>query len=186
MDPFISDFNNTVLNIILHLKEDLKTIRTGRANPSMIENIIVDAYGGQSKLRMMELATITTEGPSVIIIIPFDPSTVQDIEKAILKSPLGFSPQVSGARILVKVPALSEEQRLKFSKLIGQIVEEKKSNLRNARDDVRKKIKAEFENKTITEDGKYRLEKEIDNTTQKFTAEIQQIKEGKEKEVMEV
>jgi len=186
MDPLISGFNNSLQNIVIRLKEDLKTVRTGRANPVMLENLIVEAYGGQSKLKMMEVATITTEGPSIILIQPFDPSTVQDIEKAILKSPLGFSPQVQGTRLLIKVPPLSEEQRLKFTKLIGQIIEEKKSIIRNERDNVRKTIKSQFENKDLTEDGKFRLEKEIDNITQKFTSEIQQIKESKEKEIMAI
>lgn len=186
MDPLISTFQTSLQNIILRLKEDLKAIRTGRANPAMLENLIVETYGGQSKLKLMELSTITTEGPSIIVILPFDPSTIQDIEKTILQSPLGFSPQVQGTRILVKVPPLSEEQRIKFTKLIGQIVEEKKETLRGERDNVRKTLKSQFENKTLSEDVKFRLEKEIDNITQKITAEIQEIKVSKEKEIMEV
>lgn len=186
MDPLISNFNSTLQQIVLRLKEELKTIRTGRANPAMLENLIVETYGGQTKLKIMEVATITTEGPSIILILPFDPSTIQDIEKTILQSPLGFSPQVQGTRILVKVPPLSEEQRIKFTKLIGQMVEDKKEVLRNERDNVRKTIKSQFESKTLSEDVKFRLEKEIDNIAQKVTAEIQTIKTSKEKEIMEV
>jgi len=186
MDPIISIFNSSCQSIILRLKDDLKTIRTSRASGSLVENLIVETYGGQTKLKLMELATITTSGPSIITISPFDPSTTQDIEKAILKSPLGLSPQVQGQKINVNIPALSQEQREKFLKLIGQKIEEKRVSVRNARDNERKKIKLSFENKELTEDQKFRLEKEIDNINEKIMEEIQSIKQNKEKEIMEV
>lgn len=186
MDPLTSDFQTNLTNVISRLKEDLKTIRTGRASSGLLENLMVETYGGQTKLRLMELSTIMTAGPSLITISPFDSSTIQDIERAILKSPLGFSPQVQGNKINVIVPSLSAEQREKFSKLIGQNVEEKRVMMRNMRDDARKKIKNMFEKKELTEDQKFRLEKEIDTINQKFMLEVQTIKESKEKEVMEV
>lgn len=186
MDPLITNFKTSLSSIILRLREDLKTIRTGRASPAMLENLMVETYQGQTKLKLMEMATITTDGPLLITIVPFDPSTMKDIEKAILKSPLGFSPQVQGTRIIVRIPPLSQEQREKFVRLLAQMIEEKKMVVRNQRDEIRKKIKAQFEQKLLTEDAKYRLEKEIDNITQKSSVEIQTIKENKEKEIMEV
>jgi len=186
MDPLISSFQSSLQSIVLRLKEDLKTIRTGRANPAILENLIVDAYAGQTKLKLLELSTITTEGPANIIVLPFDPSTIKDIETAILKSPLGFSPQTQGTRIIVRLPALSQEQREKFTKLVSQMIEDKKTQVRNERDEVRKKIKQDFEAKIVTEDQKFRLEKDIDSMTQKYNLEIQQIKESKEKEIMAI
>lgn len=186
MDSFIQDYRNKIDVIIEHLKEDLKSIRTGRANPALVENIIVEAYGGQSKLKLFELATITTEGPTSLIVVPFDPSTLQDIEKAILKSPLNITPQTQTTRIILRLPPLSSDQREKITKFLNQKIEDKKVNLRNYRDEVRKKIKLAIENKEISEDEKYRLEKEIDSLTQKIMKEIELIKEIKKKEITEI
>lgn len=168
------------------LKEDLKSIRTGRATPSLVENITVEAYGGSTKLRLMEMATIVTEGPSALSITPFDPSTLQDIEKSILKSPLGMSPITQGTRIIIKIPPFSEEQREKFIKLAGTKVEEKKVQVRANRDDARKLLKDRFEKKEITEDEKFRVEKEIDSMSSKFMEEIETIQDKKEQEIREV
>lgn len=186
MNPYLTEFKNALQKNIVLLKEDLKTIRTGRANPSIIEGLIVEAYGGQSKLKLMELASIINEDPTTLAINPYDPSTVQDIEKAFQKSPLGLNPQTQGTKIIVRLPPLSQEQRQKFVKLIGEKVEEKKNSMRNIRDEVRKKIKMSFEKKEITEDHRFRFEKEIDTETQNATASLQTIKESKERELMEV
>lgn len=182
----ISEFKQKSQKIIESLKEDLKSIRTGRANPSLVENLVVETYGGTTKLKLMELSTITTEGPTALSIIPFDPSTTSDIEKSILKSPLGLSPAVQGNRIIIKIPPLSAEQREKYIKLVGEKIEERKNQIRNLRDEIRKNIKNLFEKKEITEDEKYRLEKEIDNHNSVVMKEIDNIKEKKEAEIREV
>ncbi|MBI3619528.1 ribosome recycling factor [Candidatus Roizmanbacteria bacterium] len=186
MDPIIVDFKNHADKTVSYLKEELKTIRTGKANPSMLENLSVDAYGGQTKLRLMELATITSEGPTTLVVIPFDPATTQDIERGILKSPLGISPSVQGGRIMIKLPLLSEEQRQKMTKLVGQQTEEKKQTVRNLRDEARKKVKIQLEKKEITEDDKFRTEKDIDTVSQKYLEEIDRIRTTKEQEIMAI
>jgi len=185
-NDLVEQFQQHSSKTVNSLKEDLKSIRTGRANPALVENLVVDAYGGQSKLKLFELSTISTEGPSALVVVPFDPSTIIDIEKAILKSPLGISPQTQGGRIIIRLPSLSTEQREKLAKLLGQKTEEKKITIRNNRDEARKKIRLDFEAKEITEDDKYRLEKEIDNLAQKLMEEIQIIRENKEKEISEI
>lgn len=182
----LTDFKTQLALTATALTEDLKTIRTGRANPIIIEQLVVEAYGGSTKLKLMELATITNEGPAALVIVPFDPSTVPDIEKAILKSPLGLSPQVQGTRLIIRIPPLSEEQREKYVKLVNQKIEEKRNIVRNHRDDVRKKIKTQFDEKTMTEDEKYRTEKEIDTITQKANSQLLEIKEAKEREIREI
>ncbi len=186
MDSYLATLKTTYQKITDHLKEDLKTIRTGRANPAIVENLIVETYGGSTKLRLLELATIMTEGPTVLAIMPFDPATIIDIEKAVLKSPLGLSPRTQNNRILIVIPPLSQEQREKFIKLISQKIEEHKNQIRQERDELRKKIKQSFEGKTITEDEKYRVEKEIDLISQTIVANIQTIKDNKDREIMEV
>lgn len=182
----VTTFNTQAGKTIDSLKEDLKSIRTGRASPNLVENLIVETYGGQSKLRLLELATIMTEGASSISISPYDPSVIQDIEKAILKSPLGLTPTNQGAKIIIRIPSLNTEQREKYIKVVGEKIEEKKVIVRNHRDDCRKVIKTSFEKKEISEDEKYRLEKEIDQRSTKFMEEINVVRESKEKEIMEV
>ncbi len=182
----VSTFNQQAAKTIASLKEDLKSIRTGRASPSLVENLTVETYGGQTKLRLLELATIITEGASLISISPFDPSVIQDIEKAILKSPLGLTPATQGTKIIIRIPSLNTEQREKYIKVVREKVEEKKVTVRNHRDDSRRIIKNSFEKKEMSEDEKYRLEKEIDTQSIKFMEEINVIKESKEKEIMEV
>lgn len=180
------DFTKASQGIILHLKEELKTIRTGRANPAVLEDLIVEAYGGQSKFRMLELATITTGGASQLLVAPYDPITVPDIERAILKSPLGLTPVNQGGRIIIRIPPLSQEQRQKLTKIINQKIEEKKNSIRMLRDEARKKIKHQAEAKEITKDDRFRIEKDIDTATQKLMEEIETIKKNKDKEIMEV
>ncbi|MDO9028601.1 MAG: ribosome-recycling factor [Candidatus Roizmanbacteria bacterium] len=182
----VSLFSQLANKTIQSLKEDLKSIRTGRASPSIVENLIVETYGGQTKLRLLELATITTEGPQALLIIPFDPSVLLDIEKSVLKSPLGLTPAVQGSKIIIRIPSLNTEQREKYIKIVREKVEEKKVTIRNHRDDTRRIIKTAFEKKEMGEDEKYRLEKEIDSQTTKFMEEINNIKESKENEIREV
>lgn len=182
----VSTFKEQATKTVASLKEDLKSIRTGRASPSLVENLIVETYGGQTKLRLLEMATIMVEGASAINITPYDPSVIQDIERAILKSPLGLTPSSQGTRILIRIPSLNTEQREKYIKIVGEKIEEKKVTIRNHRDDSRKTLKNALEKKEMSEDEKYRLEKEIDVQSTKFMEEIDVIRSNKEKEIMEV
>lgn len=186
MDSILEQFKQSAEKTLLYLKEDLKSIRTGKANPALIENLIIETYGGQSKLKLMELATIMTEGPTALSVTPFDPSTLSDIERAILKSSLGITSSIQGNRLLAKIPPLSQEQREKLVKLVNQKTEERKNIIRNNRDEARKKIKQLFEAKEITEDDKFRLEKEVDTETQRLMEELQKIKESKGREILEI
>lgn len=182
----IEDFKQQSEKTLLYLKEDLKSIRTGKSNPALLENLIIETYGGQTKSRLMELATIVGEGPSALSVTPYDPSTLADIERAILKSALGISPAVQGNRIIARIPPLSQEQREKYSKLVSQKVEEKKNVIRGFRDEARRKIKQQFEAKEIREDEKFKFEKDIDAASQQIMDELHLIRDNKEKEIMEI
>lgn len=184
MDSFLQEFKTTARESIETAQEELKGIRTGRANPGMVENLHIEAYGAKMKLR--EIATIATEGATTLVVVPFDPSTVTDIEKGIMASPLGFNPQTEGNKMYIRIPPLSEEQRVKYTKLAGQIVEDIKNMVRREREEIRKKVKRMFDDKEITEDDKFRIEKEIDTITTNTTNELQTLREKKEKEIMEV
>ncbi|PIZ65817.1 ribosome recycling factor [Candidatus Roizmanbacteria bacterium CG_4_9_14_0_2_um_filter_39_13] len=185
MHDIIPTFKSQTEELVSKLQAELKGIRTGRAHTGMIEGLQVEAYGG-TKMRLIELASITTESNDALVITPFDPSTVSDIEKGILASPLGLSPNTQGSRIVVRVPPLSEEQRVKFVKLVSQLVEETRNKVRYERDSIRKKIKQLEDAKELTEDDTYRLEKEVDAMTGKINNELQTVKESKEQEIMEV
>lgn len=181
---FAQDFTTEAKKTVEHLKTEMQSIRTGRPSTTILETIQVDAYG--AKMKLNEVATIASEGSNALVISPFDPSTTPDIEKAILKSPLNLTPKPNGGRIMVVFPALNEEQREKYVKLVGQMVEEHKVSVRSHRDDARKKIKAAHDAKTITDDDKFRFEKDIDTAAQKINDEITSLKEKKEAAIREI
>lgn len=182
----ISEFKQKLDRVIEKTKEEIVTIKTGKASPVMVESLMVLSYGGTTKLKLLELATIMTEGASGLLIAPFDPSTVQDIEKAILSSPLNLTPRVDGKNIHIKIPPLSEEQRKQMLKTVSTKIEEGKVAMRHDRDEARKKVKAAQEEKTISEDDKFRIEKDIDKITHEYTLSLEELKSRKEKELMEV
>ena len=141
MEETIKQFENEIDKIIEDLKSELLSIRSGRITPALVEGLTVETYGGSAKLKLLELATITNQGPQTLVISPFDHSTLQDIEKALQKTKLGARPQVQGQVIYLRFPPLSSEQRKKFVKVVGEIVEENKVKVRSARDAIRKKNK---------------------------------------------
>jgi len=185
-NSFYQDINQKIQKLVEYIRSDISTIRTGKASPSLVENIMVEAYGGTTKLRVAELSTITNEGPQGILVTPFDASTIKDIEKALFSSPLNLNPRVEGKNIHIKLPPLTEDQRKNFAKLIGQKIEEGKNKLRGIRDEARKRTKIEGEAKSITEDQKFRIEKEIDKIIQNSNSNLEEIKGKKEKELMEL
>lgn len=170
--------------ILEKAKEELSGIRTGRATPALIEGVMVDAYG--VKMRLMDTASITTDGAQTLIVQPFDSGITQSIEKAILESPLGISPSNQSGRLFIKIPPLSEEQRGKLIKVVGTIIEDKRNALRLSREDIRRHIKVSFEKKEITEDDKFKAEKDLDASIKDFDAQLINMKDKKEAELKTV
>jgi len=181
-----SDFTKKAAFIIDKLKEELKSIRTGTISPALVENIVVETYGGQTRLKLFQLAAITTTGSQTLLIAPFDSSTLKDIEKSLLQSNLGASPITQNNQIFLKFPPLSTEQREKLVKIINQIIEETRRKIRDLRDNSRKSIKISFEKKEINEDQKFKKEKEIDTQTQKVNEMIEEIKTKKINEILTI
>ena len=180
------NFRTQLVQVVNRAQENLATIRTGRATSALIENLIVTPYGGEAKLKVIELATINNEGPQTLLVTPFDPSVIADLEKALRESSLSFSVSVSGNQVRVKAPPLTEEQRQKYSKLVSQFAEESRESIRRQRDDIRKKLKDEFDSKQISEDVKYRQEEEIEKIAKEFTDKIEDLKKHKEQEVLTI
>ncbi len=182
----IEEFKKNGDTYISKLKERVGEIRTGRTTPALIENIVVTTYSGQAKLKLTELASISISSPTSLTVAPFDQSTIQDIEKAIMQSPLHLTPRTQGNLIIINIPPLSEEQRKKINKVLGEYIENTRVQIRKERDNTRKRIKKMLEDKEISEDKKFSLEKEIDKATQELNQIVEEIKQKKEKEILSI
>jgi ribosome recycling factor len=166
------------------LEEDLTSIRTGRANPALVEKMLVEYYGALTPLQ--QLASIGVPEPRQLLIRPFDPATMKDIERAILTSDLGLTPNSDGKSIRLNLPPLTEERRRDLVRVVKNRVEEARVAARNIRRDSIKDMR-EFEHeKMISEDDLKRGEEEIQKITDSFITDINQTGERKEVEVMEV
>jgi len=170
--------------IISYLKSELSAVRTGRAHASLVEDLEVLAYG--QKMLLKELASITVPEPQLIVIEPWDKSIIQDIEKAFRNSKLGLSPAVDEQIIRVPVPPLSEERRQEFVKLVKQKVEEARQKVRDARQEAIEEIRRQEKDKEISEDEKFRLQKEVQREVDECNQEIQEIGEAKESEILRI
>lgn len=166
------------------LQEDLSSIRTGRAHPGLVEKIQVEYYGAPTPL--IQLASISVPEPRALMIKPFDKSTLKAIERAILASDLGLTPNNDGIAIRLNLPPLNEERRRDLVKHVNHRLEEARVALRNIRRDTIKDIK-EFENeKLISEDDRKRGEEELQKIIERLIGDIEKIGQNKEKEIMEV
>lgn len=166
---------------IEHLKEDLKTIRTGRANPGMVDSVMVDAYGSQ--VRIKDIASITVPEARQLLITPFDPNMRGAIGKAIEKANLGFLPIVDGNAVRIKITQMDESIRKQMTKLCHEFREKAKVSVRNARRDGNEEARQQKAKSTIAEDEMKRLEKQIQDLTDKYCKEADDLTDKKEKEI---
>ena len=177
----ISDRMGKVLDI---LRGDLGTIRTGRAAPSILESVSVLVYGGSTRLKILELATIAVLDSQTLTITPFDPSIIDEIKKGILESNIGLTPVADGALIRISIPPLSEERRRELIKPMKQKLESGRVMVRQIRHDGMGEIKKEYNDKAISEDELLRLEKEIQRITDDNIALIEDMGRKKEEELL--
>ncbi len=172
-------------NAVAHFKEELKKIRTGRAHPSMLDGVKVEAYGTEMPLN--QVATIVAPEAQLLQITPFDPNNLQAITTAIRNHPsLGLNPADDGRVVRVPIPPLTEERRREIVKQLGGKVEETNIALRNARRDAFDAIAAAKKDKLIGEDDAKRLEKQVDEVMSAVRADIDAIAKAKETEIMTV
>jgi ribosome recycling factor len=167
-----------------YLQHEFAAVRTGKASPALVENIDVEAYGAQMKLK--QLALITTPEPRLLVIQPFDASTTKDIERAIKESKVGINPIVDGKLIRMPIPALSEERRKDLVKGIKQMSEEARVRVRSARRDGIDAIKKAQKDGTISEDDLETYEKEIQKITDNFGKKIDDATAHKEADILKV
>lgn len=168
-----------------HFGNELKKLRTGRAHPSMVEDVMIEAYGVMTPL--LQLATITTPEPQLIQISPFDPSTVSAISTSIRNNQsLGFNPVDDGRLVRIQVPALTTERRQLIVKQLGEKLEEAHIGIRKARHDAMDTVDKAKKAKEIGEDDAKRLQNEIDNLVNSAKSDIESLASVKEAEVLKV
>ena len=165
-------------------QKELQGVRTGRANPTLLDRVVVDYYGAPTSLK--QLANISTPDGKCLVIQPYDKGALKDIEIAISKSDLGITPNNDGNLIRIVIPALTEERRKELVKLIKKFAEDGKVSARNARRDALELIKKLEKEKQISEDDSKKQQDQIQRLTDKYTKEIDDLCSGKEKEVMTV
>ena len=163
---------------------DLASLRTGRANASMLDIIKVDVYG--QKMSINQLATITTPEPRLLTVQVWDQNNVNLIDSAIKKSDLGINPQIDGQLLRIPIPSLNEERRNELKKIMGGLAEKAKVSVRNIRREANDKLKQDLKDKKIGEDECKKYEKKIQDLTDKQISELEKRLEEKEKEIMTV
>ena len=166
------------------LKQDLNTVRAGRANAALLDQIVVDYYGSPTPVK--NLSNISVPDPRTLMITPFDPSSIKAIEKAIMTSNLGINPSNDGRNIRLVIPVVTEERRKELTKVIKKMGEDSKDAVRNSRRDANDSIKKLEKAGELTEDDVKDEQEEVQNMTEKCMKEIDQIVAAKEKELMEI
>jgi ribosome recycling factor len=182
-DEILLDVEERMEKAVEILKNALAGIRTGRANPGLVDSLKVEAYG--SPTPMKQLASVGAPEPTQIVIRPYDPGTLKDIEKAIIASELGFNPQSDGQVIRINIPALSTEVRRKMVGRVKELSEEAKVAIRNVRRDGNKAADQGEKDKELTEDERDDVKKEIQELTKKFENQVVDLAKEREKQVMD-
>jgi ribosome recycling factor len=166
------------------LQDDLLSIRTGRASPALVDRLQVEYYGSLTPLN--QLASVAAPEPRLLVIRPWDPASLADIERAILKSDLGLTPMNDGKLIRLNIPRLTEERRRELVKVVSRRVEEARVAVRNLRRDALQDLKEFEKEKMISEDDFYRGKDEVQELTDELIETIDEIGRRKEEEVMEI
>ncbi|MBC7231883.1 MAG: ribosome recycling factor [Chloroflexi bacterium] len=166
------------------LREDLMAIRTGRASPALVERLRVDYYGTPTPLN--QIAAISAPEPRLLVIRPWDPSSIGEIEKAILKSELGLTPNNDGVVIRLSIPRLTEERRKELSKVVARRVEEGHIAVRNIRRDAQEDLRDLQKEKLITEDEFFEARDELQKIHDKYIALMDEIGKAKQQEILEI
>jgi len=165
------------------LKNSLAGIRTGRANPGLVDSVRADVYGSPTPIK--QIASVGAPEPTQIVIRPYDTNTIKDIEKAIIASELGFNPQNDGRVIRINIPPLSTEVRKKMVARIKELGEESKVAIRNIRRDANKSVDQAEKDKQVSEDQRDDVKQNVQDLTKKFEDQVTDLTKQREKEVMD-
>src|SRR6187401_50706 len=182
VEDVLFDSEERMEKALAKLKQDLAGIRTGRANPGMVDSLRVEAYG--SPVPIKQIASVSAPEPQQLVIRPFDPGTIKDIEKGIIASDLGLAPQSDGKVIRLNIPPLSGEVRRKMVARTKELTEETKVAIRNIRRDANKAADGEEKAKALSEDALKSTQEDIQELTKKFEDKANDLAKTKEAEVM--
>jgi ribosome recycling factor len=183
-DSIIENKKSDLEKNIERFKEEMGKLRTGRANPSLVEGIVVDYYGTKTPLK--QLATLNVPEARLITINPWDKNALGSIETAVRASDLGFNPTNDGQIIRINIPALTEERRKDLVKVLNQKSEESRIAIRNVREDAWKEIQDMEKAGTISEDDKFRGKEKLQKIVDEYNKQVEDLRERKEKEIMTV
>jgi ribosome recycling factor len=181
-DDILLDVEDRMDKAVAKLKNDLSGIRTGRANPGLIDSLKVDIYGSQTPMK--QLANVGAPEPQQLVVRPYDPSTIKEIEKAIIASGLGFAPQNDGRIIRINVPPLTTDSRKKLVGRIKEMTEEAKVSIRNVRRDGNKAADQAEKDKELTEDENKKVQEEIQQLTKRYEGTVADMAAARVAEVM--
>lgn len=184
MSSTTKPYEEKMNNCVAHLSRELATIRAGRANPAILDKVVVDYYGAPTPIN--QIGGITSPDSRTLVIQPWDKSALKLIEKAINESDLGIHPQNDGACIRLSFPQLTEERRQELSKQVRKYAENGKVAIRNIRRDAMDTFKAQKKRSEITDDDMKDIEKDMQDLTDKMCKEIDVLLEKKQKELMSV
>ena len=182
-EEIISDAEQRMDKAIEVLKKNLSGIRTGRANPGLVDSVRVDVYGSPTPIK--QVAQVGAPEPTQIVIRPYDAGIIKEIEKAIVSSDLGFNPQSDGRVVRINIPPLSTDVRKKMVSRIKELTEEAKISIRNVRRDGNKAAEQEQKDKVLSEDQRDDVKDQVQELTKKFEAQAVEIAKVREGEVME-
>lgn len=177
-----SELKQQINKVIELLHNDLSTIRTGRATPSLVENVSVMVYGGTTRLKIMELATVGVSDPQTIVITPFDQSIIEEMRKGILEANIGMNPVIDGHILRISIPSLSLERRQELIKMMNHKLENGKVMIRQAR----QKSLTDIKNLKLPEDDEKRVEKDIQKLIDTTIEQIESMGKAKEQELLQI
>jgi len=181
-ENLLLETRSRMAKVLEMLKQDLATLRIGRASSSLVENVLVLAYG--TRMRVLELAYISTPEPNQILIKPYDISNIENIRKAIFEANLGLNPVADGELLRITIPPLTSERREELVKLIGQRLEGARISIRQKRLEAMKQIDQAFEEKQLSEDEKFGLREKVQDIVDEFNEKIEEMGKTKEQELM--
>jgi ribosome recycling factor len=184
LDQLLNDHKPNFEKTLEHFHEDLLGVRTGRANPGILNTVVVEAYGGTQPLH--QVASISVSDARTLTISPWDKTLLQAIDKGIQAANLGFNPSNDGQVLRVTMPALNEQRRKEMVKLAGQMAEKARIGIRNVREDILKAAKRLEGDGEVTKDDVASIQKKVQALVDGYNDQIKQIAEEKEKEIMTV
>ncbi|MFA5023534.1 MAG: ribosome-recycling factor [Patescibacteria group bacterium] len=184
MNQYLQSKQSEFANALEFFRKEIGALRTGRANPAVLDNVQVEAYGIMNPLNTV--SNIATADARSIIIVAWDKGILKAIEKAIVEAGLGFGVVNEGDKIRLTVPPLTEENRKELVKKLNEKMEKTRINLRQARDQVKNAIEKAFDDKELSEDDKFRFMKELDEFSVKKNEELKETRDRKEKDIMEI